>query len=998
MWMSLRLSRSGVLIAVIAVFAVLILVVSLAVWAGSDRSPLASPVDCTASEAQTAAEAGLIASHCGKDVEVLEERTPWQTSWEMADGLSRVEISVSPVRVVSSDGRWVDLDTTLVHDEAAGVVRVAAPLSPITLNAGGEAGAAQPLGSLSQGEHTMQMWFPLDLPVPVLGESQAIYPLGEGIVLYVNVNTDGSGFMPVVELADPAAAARFEGMLEAARLANGGVSEGMDIEFRTTHSEGLTMVVDDEAGAVFLVDDEGMTVFMFASAGMWDSSGEPYDPEAPVTEAGVPDRTRSPAGGDRIEMMQITLSDPVIVVTPDAGMLTSEQTVWPVYIDPTTANNNTPHEWIAVRSGGFTSSLWKWGDISSSMLGQGLGYCTVVAQCNALFRIRLLWEFTGLSAFGAMNPSDIKSAEFRVNGVHSANCTAQRTDLYRTSDISTSSTWNNVSWHELLSYRTEYHSNGCGGVGFKSYPATAAIQWLAANNASTVTLGLRANSEANMTTWKRFRHDAKLDITYNRPPHLSTTLKLASPDQPCVSGENRPHIATTTPTLSAVISDPDGDMVRAHFQITPPGSETIVWASGTLTAQASGSLASATVSGGSLVHGQTYRYRLTVFDNEAWSGWTPTVCEFTVDTIAPIEPTLQPIRSSVQAVYEQGRERGGVGLQGKFQLSRGASTDVVSFHYSFNNPALTQSAAPDSSGLATIAYTPSSDGPVTLRVATRDKAGNQSPTVTYAFDVAAAKEDGVWMLDEGAGATAADTSGVGVAKSLAISGAVWSTGPHELFQSRPGDGALLFDGVDDAAETAPIVDTTASFVVSAYVWLDQSALGAGTFSAVSQDGVTRSGFDLSYLPSCAGMTGGCWSFRMADADTVPASTTMVTSPVTVSGDRWVHLVGAHDATTQKVTLWVCEIGTPAEPGAGEPISASQTRAVAPWKAAGAFALGRGQQSGQAAAWWPGRIDNVRVFSGQIVAEAKIRRMCQGAEASDFTTGLDALDPTTTDGE
>jgi hypothetical protein len=47
-------------------------------------------------------------------------------------------------------------------------------------------------------------------------------------------------------------------------------------------------------------------------------------------------------------------------------------------------------------------------------------------------------------------------------------------------------------------------------------------------------------------------------------------------------------------------------------------------------------------------------------------------------------------------------------------------------------------------------------------------------------------------------------------------------------------------------------------------------------------------------------------------------------------------------------------------------------------------------------YWRGRVDNVRVFDGQIVAENKIRRLCQGADDVDFRGGAPALDPTRKD--
>ena len=308
--------------------------------------------------------------------------------------------------------------------------------------------------------------------------------------------------------------------------------------------------------------------------------------------------------------------------------------------------------------------------------------------------------------------------------------------------------------------------------------------------------------------------------------------------------------------------------MQPHFQVVHAGTETEVWNSTTLAGQTSGSTVNATVASGKLVNGNSYRYRVTSTDGSAWSGWSTALCEFTVDTTKPPSPTVAPVRTGVDVVYERDAERGGVGLAGKFQVSRGTSTDVTKFAYSFNGTPPSTEVTPNSSGNATLTFTPSTAGPVTLQVVSKDAAGNVSTVTTYTFDVAAAREDGVWMLDEGIGAVAADSAGASPARNMHISGAEWTTGPHDRFGSRPGDGALLFDGANDHAATAPVADTDTSFVISAYVWLDATTLGTGNYTAVSQDGVSQSGFELGYTPACAGMTGGCWSFRMADA--VPA--------------------------------------------------------------------------------------------------------------------------------
>ncbi|MBO0981297.1 LamG domain-containing protein [Microbacterium sp. SD291] len=560
------------------------------------------------------------------------------------------------------------------------------------------------------------------------------------------------------------------------------------------------------------------------------------------------------------------------------------------------------------------------------------------------------------------------------------------------------SNWSNLRFSVYQANVTAPQGDACSDAGVRrGWNVLAGVKVAADSNYGSMTFGLKANNETTSSGYKTYKNDARLTIVYNRPPNKPTGVKLSSPSVACASGTSRPKIASTTPTLTAVVTDPDGGTVQAHFQIVQAGTSTEVWNSGTLAGKASGSSFSATVSAGKLVNGQSYQYRVTATDGSKWSGWSTALCEFTVDTSKPVAPVITPVRTGVAAIYDEDVERGGVGFAGKFTLSRGTSTDVKSFSYAFNSTTLSSTVVPDASGNAVISFTPTAAGATTLTARSVDEAGNTSET-TYKFDVGAAKEDGIWMLDEGDGASAADTSGVGTARSLTVSGAAWTEGPHALFGSRPSDQALDFDGSDDFASTGPIIDAKDSFVVSAYVWLNAEKLTTGTYTAVSQDGVAQSGFHLSYLPSCTGTTTGCWSFGMKNADATGAASTTVTSSVPVVGDQWVHLVGAHDLTTKSVKLWVCEIGTPSAPGAGSPVASSSARSATPWSATGAFVLGRGLADGVSTNWWPGRIDNVRVFSGEILSEGKIRRMCQGAEAQDFTTGLDALDPTTENGE
>lgn len=986
---------------------------SVAVWLGSrDAAPEASAsgsVDCSAPGAATEEAAFAAAAECEIDVEVESARTPWVRVWAQADGNGRTDVSAVPGQV-EVDGEWVDVDRSLVADAGAGVLEVAAPAYAIELSAGDEAASElRPLGVIERGGERLEVWFPLELPEPVVEGPRATYELFDGVRLVVTVNSDTSGFSPVVVLDSPAAAARFEAALTAARAVSGVSGSGMTVAYRTVVSDGLR-VVAAEGGAVSVVDEAGEEFFSAPPSVMWDSAGaaggEPSVDPDPVTggdaaaPSGEPDPSEEPVPSEagaavRVVSQRVEVAGGVVSVTPDAGMLADPGTVWPVFLDPS-FSAKTPVEWTQLRTGGFTNSIYKW----SNDIDGGSGRCTD-SSCNAVYTSRVVWEFGGLDSIRNLVGGDVISGTLRVFGLHSYSCTAATTDAYLTNAISASSTWSSVGAGTVVGSRTESQRPSCGTDGWKAFTVTSAMKQLADNNWSTASIGLRARDESTMAGWKRFREDANLSAVWNRAPNKPTSVKVASPAAACDAGDaDRPEIRSTTPTLSAVVSDPDGTTVQAHFQILAAGTTTEVWNSGTLPAKASGSTFTVTVPAGELANGSKYQYRVTATDADPvgarWSGWSTEVCEFRVDLSKPAAPTVTPL-TGYPAFYEPGVERGGKSVQGAFKFTS-TSTDVVSYKYGFGtNPPTT----PVTGAAPTVTYTPSVTGPIILYVVSIDDAGNASSTTTYKFTVAAPKEDAVWTFDDVTlDGTAADTSGVGTAKTLTfVDGTAATTGPHGLFGARDNDGALDFDGAGDYAETnGPVLDTKKSFAVSAFVRLNETAVDKGKYyAAIAQDGLYQAGFRLMYQPSCTETGGdvgrGCWIFSMPNTDTATTTSTTVRSKTKVVGDEWVHLVGEHDAFEKKLRLWVCPVGTPEDPAAGLPVMSEQDRPATPWQAAGNFAVGRGFYNDAMNDWWPGQIDNVRLFQGEVVAEAKIRRMCQGAEATDLAGGNKAIDPT-----
>jgi hypothetical protein len=139
---------------------------------------------------------------------------------------------------------------------------------------------------------------------------------------------------------------------------------------------------------------------------------------------------------------------------------------------------------------------------------------------------------------------------------------------------------------------------------------------------------------------------------------------------------------------------------------------------------------------------------------------------------------------------------------------------------------------------------------------------------------------------------------------------------------------------------------------------------------------------------------------MYGSDTDGATAVSAQAPFEATPGEWGHLTGAYDDTTDEVKVWACQIGTRQNPLPGDPVvGVAPTKLTTSWTTNAPFSVGRRLMTGVQDNFWQGRVDNVRVFDGQVVAESKIRRLCQGSDFETFTGTGDAdeamalLDPT-----
>jgi RHS repeat-associated protein len=205
---------------------------------------------------------------------------------------------------------------------------------------------------------------------------------------------------------------------------------------------------------------------------------------------------------------------------------------------------------------------------------------------------------------------------------------------------------------------------------------------------------------------------------------------------------------------------------------------------------------SATVPAGRLGEGGSYKWRTSADDGstysadgrvkESWTSW----CEFTVDTVAPGVPAI----SSEE--YPAGQWSGGAGDAGSFTFSPAGANDVVAYEYGLDVNAPTQAVNAEG-GAATVTMTPATDGPHTLYVRSRDRAGNRSPIKKHEFNVGKS------------GLTSPNNGDITAAKTAIAASA--SIGITEVtYQWRRGDA--------DAWATVPSSDVTYASGGAAVAW------------------------------------------------------------------------------------------------------------------------------------------------------------------------------------
>ncbi|MFD3505328.1 LamG domain-containing protein, partial [Streptomyces sp. NPDC058678] len=250
-----------------------------------------------------------------------------------------------------------------------------------------------------------------------------------------------------------------------------------------------------------------------------------------------------------------------------------------------------------------------------------------------------------------------------------------------------------------------------------------------------------------------------------------------------------------------------------------------------------------------------------------------------------------------------------------------------------------------SSGAAkSVMFRPTRAGTNFLYVQAFDSAGNGGEPEVYKFRVKEGQPARAeWQLDDASGATQA----VGTAgdRTLSVVGSPTLGAP-----GKSGTG-IDFNGTDSYLQSdIPTAHTNDSMTVAARVKLDRMPTTAAIVAA--QPGNYAPGFELYYSQAY-----DRWVFNQYGSDSPSATPVRAMSAAAggVSPGQWYHLAGSYNAATDLLSLYVN--------GTLEGTTSYSTA----WDARRGLQIGAGNYSGSAASFFPGTIDDVRIYDKALVA-------------------------------
>ncbi|MBO9522127.1 MAG: DNRLRE domain-containing protein [Nocardioidaceae bacterium] len=366
-----------------------------------------------------------------------------------------------------------------------------------------------------------------------------------------------------------------------------------------------------------------------------------------------------------------------------------------------------------------------WIDSGSNKASQATSPELRIGSTNSGFTKARSYLTFDTAALAGIPSTTISSAAVTVSDFVTGSCAGSAIRMSRVTAAwsVTGLTWAKQPATTATGSSTTKEAHGaakCPAEGPMTFDATAILAAWAGGSAN-YGVQLKADSASSSAGFRKLRSlengdlakAATLSVTYDNAPVVPTDLAVAP--------GNEKYITSTTPTLSARVTDPDGGQARAHFQIYTQSTASLIWED-TSDWVTSGDVATLDVPEGVLTGEPVYVAAFA--DDGKLESATAQVKAYRVDTVAP-----------VVTITATGYTNGGWDptppTSNTFTLD--GPSDTATFHLVIDGwYDVTAYPAASGSGDFSFAFAPAS-GVHTVQATATDKAGNVGPTATFTF-------------------------------------------------------------------------------------------------------------------------------------------------------------------------------------------------------------------------------------------------------------------------
>ncbi|MEV6326459.1 DNRLRE domain-containing protein [Streptomyces sp. NPDC051909] len=646
-----------------------------------------------ATEAADLPSAQVAARLSGKRVEALSERTESTTTWANPDGTVTLDAAAGPVRFRDeATDKWRDIDVDLAKTVDG---TVEAKSHPLGLELAGKTPAAEAAAVEASGEAGEAGTKPVPLVALDAGDGRELGLSWRGVLPEPALSGTTARYADVMTGTDLLVESTRTGFEQFLELKNRSAIEANGSVTLTLNAKGISARANADRSVTFLDTESGKQVGMLPAPVMWDAYVDPNSGEhTHRADVGL----KVTQNADQVD----------ITLTPDASFLAAAETQFPVTVDPAVAIGSSFDTFVQQ---GYTTDMSSSTELKLGNNGSG--------QTARSFLSFPMAKIAG---------KQILDAKLSLWEFHSWSCTASSWEVWDTGLATTSTRWTaQPGWYNrwATSTATKGYSSSCSDGWVSQNIKSLATAW-AANGNSTNTLGIRATTETDPYSWKRFNSGNAgtnmpyLSVSYNTIPTVGDP-RTATPGR-TAAGKN--WVTSTTPVLSYALSDKETNLLRYKFELWDGATNLEAYDTGTWNPV--GSTVSHTAPAGKLVNGRTYHFSGRASDGSAWSNWLPDYY-FTVDTAKPAATAVSS--GDFPANTWSGAPDANGNFSGSFTFTPPTS-DVASVEYKLDSGTWTAAATTGSAVSKTLSF-PAGKHTVTAR--TVDPAGNASAESTHVF-------------------------------------------------------------------------------------------------------------------------------------------------------------------------------------------------------------------------------------------------------------------------